>query len=41
MESLFLKFIINDIEGWDVATVEITGAFVQTKMEGGDVHMKL
>jgi hypothetical protein len=39
-ESLMLTCIIDAIEGRDVATVDLPGAFMQSDMEG-TVHMKL
>jgi hypothetical protein len=39
-EALMLTCVIDAIEGRDVATVDIPGAFMQSGMEG-NVHMKL
>ena len=38
-ESLFLSCVIDAAENRDVATCDIPGAFVQSKMEG-TVHVK-
>jgi hypothetical protein len=39
-EALMLTCVIDAIEGRDVASVDIPGAFMQSEMEG-NVHMKL
>ena len=40
-EALFLMCLINAVEHQKVATVDITGVFMQSDMEGETVHMKL
>ena len=40
-EALFLMCLINAMEHQKVATVDITGVFMQSDMEGETVHMKL
>ena len=40
VESLFTSATLDAFEKWDVATVDIPGAFMQADMVG-DVHMKL
>ena len=40
-EALLLSCLIDSNEDRDVATVDIPGAFMQSDMEGPDVHMKL
>ena len=39
-ESLFISATLDAHDRWDVATVDIPGAFLQADMVG-DVHMKL
>ena len=36
-----LSCILDAKENRDVATVDIPGAFMQSKIEGPDIHMKL
>ena len=33
--------MVETIEGWEVATSDIPGAFLQTNYEKGDIHIKL
>ena len=40
-ESLLLTCLIDAMENRDVATVNIPCAFMQSDMEGDDLHMKL
>ena len=40
-KALLLTCLINSMEGRDIATVYIPGAFMQSDMEGGDTFMKL
>ena len=40
-EALLLTCLIDAMEGRDVATVDIPGAFMQADMEGDDVHLRL
>ena len=39
-ESLILTCVIDAIDNWDVATVDIPSAFIQADMEREEVHMK-
>ena len=40
-EGLMLLYIIDTMEGQDVATADIPGAFLQTNYEKGDIQIKL
>ena len=40
-ESLLLTCLIDALKRRDVATVDISGAFMQLDMEGEETHMKL
>ena len=40
-ELLLLTCLIDATKVWDVAAVDIPGAFMQSDMEGPDTHMKL
>lgn len=40
-ESLLLTCLIDAMENRDIATVDIPGAFMQSYLEGNDLHMKL
>ena len=40
-ESLLLTFLIDAMERREVVTVDIPGAFMQSDLEGEDMHMKL
>ena len=36
-----LSCIIDAMEGWEVATADIPGDFLQTNYDKGDIHIKL
>ena len=40
-EALLLTCLIDAMEGRDVTTVDIPGAFMQSDMEGKDTYIKL
>ena len=40
-EGLVLLYMIDAMEGQDVATAYIPGAFLQTDYYKGDIHIKL
>ena len=40
-EGLVLSFMIDAMEGWEVATADIPGVFLQTNYNKGDIHIKL
>ena len=40
-EGIMLSCMIDAIEGREVATAEIPGAFLQTDYDKGDIHIKL
>ena len=40
-EGLMLSCMIDAMEGREVATADIPGAFLQTKYDKGDIHIKL
>ena len=40
-EGLMLSCLIDAMEGREVATADITGAFLQTDYDKGDIHIKL
>ena len=40
-EALFLMFLIDAMEHWEVATMDIPGEFIQSDMEGETVHIKM
>ena len=40
-EGLMLSCMIDAMEGWEVATADIPGAFLQTDYGKGDIHIKL
>ena len=40
-EGLVLLFMIDAMEGREVATADIPGAFMQTDYDKGDIHIKL
>ena len=40
-EALMLSCMIDAMEGRDVATADIPGAFMQTPYDGGDVHIRI
>ena len=40
-EGLILLCMIDAMEGWEVATVDIPGAFLQTDNDKGDIQIKL
>ena len=39
-EGLILLYMIDSMEGWEVATADIPGAFLQTNYDKGDTHIK-
>ena len=41
MEALFLMFLIDAMEHWEVATVDIPGEFIQADMKGDTVYIKM
>ena len=40
-EGLMLSLIIDAMEGRDVATAYISGAFLKTYYDKGDIHIKM
>ena len=40
-EGLMLLCMIDTMEGWEVTTADIPGAFLQTDYDKGDIHIKL
>ena len=40
-KSLMLSCMIDEMEGQDVGTADITGAFLQTDYNIGDIHIKM
>ena len=40
-EGLILSCMIDTIEGREVATADIPGAFLQTDYDKGDIHIKM
>ena len=40
-EGIMLLFIIDAMKGWEVATKDIQGSFLQTNNDKGDIHIKL
>uniref|UniRef100_A0A7S2W0X4 Reverse transcriptase Ty1/copia-type domain-containing protein n=1 Tax=Eucampia antarctica TaxID=49252 RepID=A0A7S2W0X4_9STRA len=40
-EALLITCLVDALEGRDVATVDIPGAFMQADIERDDIHMKL
>ena len=40
-DVIMLSLMIDAMEGRDVATAEIPGAFLQTDYDKGDIHIKM
>ena len=40
-EGLMISCMVDTMEGWEVATTNILGAFLQTKYDKGDIHIKM